>query len=276
MIKTRCLPESNYKAIFLNNITTRFAIDPNKPITDLKYPEFMDIKITNKCRANCSYCYQNSKNENNYNNIVDKLFNYFSSMTKNERPFQVALGGGEPTEHPDFIEALKILYQLKIIPNYTTNGMNINENIIEATKKYCGGVAVSTHEHLEKYWKKAVAIFISNKINTNLHCIISDKKSVDNFVEIFNTYKKDIYYFVVLPYMVQGRAKNKQLDFDYFFNEIKKLDSKYYNKIAYGAKFYNEIRSRNLDISIYEPEIMSKFLDLKNMKIYNSSFSNIN
>ncbi|MFA6089872.1 MAG: radical SAM protein, partial [Candidatus Woesearchaeota archaeon] len=169
-IKTRTFEESNYHAVNFNGKTLRFAIDPLKEISELKYPEFYDIKITDKCSGNCSYCYQDSKKTSkHYKDIVKKTHNFFAKMSTNERPFQVALGGGNPNEHPDFIKLLRELKNLGIMPNYTTNGMGLTEDILRATKHYCGGVAVSCHEHLENTWRSAVRELYDYGIKTNLH-----------------------------------------------------------------------------------------------------------
>jgi hypothetical protein len=50
--------------------------------------------------------------------------------------------------------------------------MHLTQEILEATKKYSGGVAVSCHPHLDKIWKKAVDSYYQNKIKLNLHIII--------------------------------------------------------------------------------------------------------
>ena len=56
MIKTREFPESNYRGIWYEGKTIRIALDPKKPITELEYPEFYDIKITGKCEGECPWC----------------------------------------------------------------------------------------------------------------------------------------------------------------------------------------------------------------------------
>jgi hypothetical protein len=60
--------------------------------------------------------------------------------------------------------------------------MNVTEEILDGAKRFSGGVAISTHPHLEKYWTKAVELYINKGVRTNLHVIISDKKSVDKFL----------------------------------------------------------------------------------------------
>jgi organic radical activating enzyme len=202
-------------------------------------------------------------------------------MTENQRPFQVALGGGEPTSHPEFVEVLKAFHELGIEPNYTTNGMwatniefKIDEPEIEllsATQKYCGGVAVSCHPHLKSYWEHAALLYHAYKIKLNFHIIISDKKSVDEFVTIYDKWKDKVDYFVLLPYGNQGRAETKEIDWEYLVSKLPEDQQ----KLAFGANFYPYLLKGDhcIKVSLYEPEIMSKYLDAKDMNLYTSSFN---
>lgn len=277
-IKVRIEEDSNYRAIWCNGKTIRFAIDNNKPITELLFPEFYDIKVTGNCEGKCPYCYMDSKPENHYDNIIQKTRSFFNDMTPNQLPFQVALGGGEPTSHPDFLELLKVLKEeFNICPNYTTNGMWLSndseyrKNLLYFTKKYCGGVAVSCHPHLRNYWESASDAYKDYGIRLNFHIIISDKSSIDYFVNIYNKWKYKVDYFVLLPYGNQGRAEQKEIDWEYLIKRLPEDQS----KLAFGANFYPYLLKgqHNIKVSLYEPELMSKFLDLKDMKIYPSSFS---
>lgn len=278
MIKTRIFPESNYKSIWFNGKTIRIALDQTKPITELEYPEFYDIKITSKCQGQCPWCYMDSKiNDQNYDNIVEKVLKYFGQMDSNQRPFQVAIGGGEPTEHPLFVDLLKAFKELDIEPNYTTNGMFMRfddqsrENIINATVKYCGGVALSCHPHLKKYWETAAYRFSKESVKLNFHIIISDRESIDYFVEIYDKWNKYVDYFVLLPYGNIGRAPKKEIDWEYLLTKLPEDQ----HKLAFGANFYPYLLNtkHNIKVSLYEPEIMSKFIILEGSgTIYPSSF----
>ena len=270
-IKVRTLPENNYRGIWYKGQTIRIALDPSKPITELNYPEFYDIKITDKCDGNCPYCYMDSTSDSiHYENIISKLYSLFINMTKDQKPFQIAYGGGNPNQHPDFIGLLKATIDLGIIPNYTTNGMGITLPILEATSEYCGGVAVSAHKHLSSIWQKAVSTFVDRDIRTNIHYIISDKESVDDFIEVYEKYSGMVDYFVMLKYADIGRAETISVATQYFFDKISELESP--EDIAYGAHFFDDIKSRHLPVSLYEPESMSKYIDFKDMKMYPSSF----
>ena len=277
MIRIRKFEESNYKAIFHNYKTLRIALDPTKPIIELEYPEFYDVAINDKCNAMCSWCYVSAlKSGSNFRRVPDKIDSFFGTMDENQKPFQVAIGGaGEPTMHPEFIDILKKFDEVGIVPNYTTNGMHLTDEIIEATKEYSGGVALSCHPHLDKYWRPAADRFIKEGIRTNFHVIISDMKSIDTFFKIYEEYSGKIEYFVLLPYTVQGRAKETNLEFDELFSRLKEMEE--VKDIAFGANFYPYLTSNDiswLDVSLYEPEIMSKYIVMNNdMYIYDSSFS---
>lgn len=276
MIKTRSFPDKNYKAIYFNGKTIRMTYDSEKPILDLDWPEFYDIKLTNRCNGNCPYCYQDSNcNDEDYE-AINKLDRFFGSMTDNQKPFQIAYGGGEPTLHYQFYKIMKLTKDYGIAPNYTTNGIWIysdnRDKIIEATKKYCEGVAVSCHHHLTQYWGPCASILIGNGIFVNMHNMISDKDSIDTFIDIYNAWHGDVKYFVVLPVINHGRANGIEVEFDYFFNRIGKLND--ISDIAFGANFYPYLKEhKEIKVALYEPEIMSKYLNLKDMSLYPSSFN---
>lgn len=277
-MKFRESPENNYKAVFLNGKTFRSQIDPSKPITELYYPEFLDIGINTKCAGGCPYCYTSATASGyNFTNIINKAHRFFGGMDENQRPFQVAIGGsGEATLHPDFIEFCKVIKSYDVVPNYTTNGMHLSKKILEATKEYCGGVAITLHRHLEKFWRKAIEDCIEYKIKLNFHLIISDQESIDFLKSINEQYSKnDVDYMVLLPYKNVGFAENckKEIDYEYLFEYLNNLEDN--SNIAYGAYFYEFLkkRSRGWNVSLYEPEIMSKYiLFTDDMPIYNNSF----
>lgn len=293
MIKTRVrsYPDKNYWAVFSEGTTVRFTFDDSKPILDLDYPEFYDFKITNFCGGKCPWCYMSSSHaEEHYPDIVKKFEKFFTPMSMNQRPFQIAFGGGNPNEHPEFCRLMEVSCNLGILPNYTTNGMGVTEEVTRATWNYCGGVAMSTHEHLEEAWRRAVGEFLKPSwtigkmgmpyrerppYKVNLHHIVSDKASVQRMMAIYQEFQDKIDYMVVLPMVAQGRAEKSFSEPDFLFSALRKLPS--LEKFAFGAKLYPHLleehnKGRSLPVALYEPEIMSKFVDMRDMKQYGSSF----
>ena len=114
------------------------------------WPELADISISNYCTQNCEYCYRDSNvhgkvmSLNDYIYVLDALTN-----KKYGSVFQIALGGGEPLLHPDIMDILKTTKEYGVIPNYTTNGTHFTKNILQATKKYCGAIAISYDTYRE-------------------------------------------------------------------------------------------------------------------------------
>lgn len=277
MLTTRTFPEHNYRALHFNGKTVRIALNPSKPITELAYPEFYDIKVTSHCKGNCPYCYQSSiPTSQHAPDLVVRFKKFFHGFTRNQLPFQIAFGGGEPTTHPEFIDLLRACNEMGIVPNYTTNGMwslnpNKAEAVLAATKELCGGVAVSTHPHLEICWRLATHLFLKEGIHTNLHVIIGDRNSIDRFAELYREFSGKVKYFILLPLSAQGRATEEFSDWEYLTSKIEGSPQ----DIGFGANFYPYLmkdRGR-FTVSLYEPESMSAYIDLETDKVYKSSFS---
>lgn len=273
---TRIFPEHNYKALHFNGKTVRIALDPKQPITELSYPEFFDVKVTSHCTGNCPYCYQNSlKTYPHQSGLVQKFRDFFKDFTKNQLPFQIAFGGGEPTSHPDFINLLRACHEYGIVPNYTTNGIwsltPQADVLLQATKELCGGVAVSTHPHLEAYWRTAVNQLLDLDIHTNLHVIIGDRKSIDQFEALYKEFSGKVKYFILLPLSAQGRATYNFTDWEYLISKIEGSP----HDLGFGANFYPYLVQdpTRFTVSLYEPESMSAYLDLETGKVFKSSFS---
>lgn len=275
ILRERKFPESNYRSIFANGKTIRFTYDSSKEITKIEYPEFYDIAINDLCHGRCSYCYVNALDTGkNYENIVKKFNDFFGPMSLNERPYQIAIGGaGEPTLHPDFEKFVKASLDLEIIPNFTTNGMHLDDSVMRATEDYCGGVAVTCHPHLKKYWEVAIEEYSKLPAMLNVHHIISGNQSIQKFMRIYEKYQDIVDYFVLLPYQPVGRAKDIPLFFNTLFEQLKTYGS--IENIAFGALFHPYLKQTKmswLDLSLYDPEILSKYLDMNKMKLFASSF----
>lgn len=112
-------------------------------------PELIDVGITDRCEMACPYCYVDSQ-PHAAHAPKELITNLLGSLA--EAPYQIALGGGEPTTHPDFIWILQQIHHRGTVPNYTTAGNNITDKILEATNALCGGVAMTFHAYKGFDW----------------------------------------------------------------------------------------------------------------------------
>ncbi len=288
-IRTRILPQSNYRSVFFNGKTVRMPIDPKKPVTELQWPEFYDIALGDKCvtggngrkdrNSSCWFCYASAHaGGSHYKDILGKIDQFFGRMSTNDRPLQVAIGGSqEPLEHPQFWDAVRRFKELDIVPNYTTNGVLVNDKAIQKTLDLCGGVAVTLHKHLEAYWRKALGLLTAAKVRTNVHVIVSDKDSIDRLEQLYQEYADKVEYFVLLPWMSVGFAGGdnaRSVDYDHLERWLDKIA--HYGKIAFGSNSYEWLKTKpKFGCSLYQPESMSKYLVMDDrMLLRDNSFHN--
>lgn len=120
------------------------------------FPGLIDIGIMGHCVHGKSglcaksgiQCYQNglktyepNMSLNNFKKIVDEC---------KGKCFQFALGGrGDVDQHENFEEILQYCSQNDIVPNFTTSGLGMTDEIAKICKKYCGAVAVSMYSRLD-------------------------------------------------------------------------------------------------------------------------------
>ncbi len=169
----RNYPEQKYKVLF-NQKTGFFARVEEKGTKEIfwaeKGPELLDISITNWCDKGCQFCYRNSNEQGRHISLNE--YEFIIQQAYKNNVFQVALGGGNPNQHPQFIEILQMTREkYNIVPSYTTNGRGLTKEILKATKKYCGAVAVSVYKPISET-KKALELLKSFDIKVNLHYVL--------------------------------------------------------------------------------------------------------
>ena len=234
-----------------------------------------------------------------------------TNIISTEKPFQIAIGStGEPTVSLQFCKFLQTVYESGVVPNYTTNGMILfywdkpgskyyskaNE-ILSYTSLYCGGVAVSFgNKALRKYATGAIkGLLEKGRCKVNIHHIISDKQSVDEFFEIYNSYLIDnpnyctnttdidkfddrkkvslIHNHVLLPLMKHGRSDHGLDEGTWEYLESKLLEETY-DDVSFGAHFIKYLENSKIKTWLYPAESLSKNIILEKdcVKITPSSF----
>lgn len=142
-------------------------------------PDIADIEISiNGCPrvggTSCKFCYKNNTDRPATNM---SLANFKKIVRKFPRNLsQIALGITGVQTNPDFKEMLRWLREdMGIIPNYTLSGADLNNDIFEATLKYCGRVAVSVYETDKNLCYNTIKRFNERSSKfCNMHLILSD------------------------------------------------------------------------------------------------------
>ena len=193
--------DSNLRYKYLFNYKTGETIRSNYYTESFKYtktdvfaanfPHMVDVGIMGHCSHGESglclksgvQCYQNGPSVNEPNMSLED-FKQIALECK-DLTNQFALGGrGDPNEHENFEEILKICRDNNIVPNYTTSGFNLTDEQILISKKYCGAVAVSWYRG--DYTTKAIERLIDAGIKTNIHYVLNSD-TLDEAIHLFET-----------------------------------------------------------------------------------------
>lgn len=118
------------------------TVEPVRP----NAPELVDVKITDFCTFNCSYCYQGSTEKGQH---ADK--HELETLAYNlgqAEVFEVAIGGGEPTLHPDFVSILGTFQYAGVTANFTTRNLQWLKDEEKRAKilDRCGAFAFSADD----------------------------------------------------------------------------------------------------------------------------------
>lgn len=148
--KVRIKDDGDNLILFNKRTGNKMRISENPaPYVKSVTPELVDLKITNYCEAGCEFCYQASTPKGKHAPLADikRIVDQLRAMNV----FEIAIGGGEPTEHPYFTQILEYIgdgadYRDDgIKPNFTTytNKWLDDSEIVRAVQRNVGGIGVS-------------------------------------------------------------------------------------------------------------------------------------
>jgi len=178
MLQVRYYADEHYTTLF-NPQTGFFArVEDDgypEPVWSRHGPELIDISITNWCDRSCPTCYRNSTPRGPHMSLSD--YESIMQQAATMGVVQVALGGGNPNQHPAFRDILRLArQQYGIVPSYATNGRGLQPEIIDATVEFCGAVAVSAYQPYREMGT-ALSVLIKAGVRTNVHFVL-DAESI--------------------------------------------------------------------------------------------------
>lgn len=174
------------------------------------WPEFLDISISNHCSNNCSYCYRDSGRNYSFMSVDD--FEFILSELNSEiwgNVFQVAIGGGEPFEHPFLYDIINLCDAYGVIPNVTTKGRLITVDSVKQLVGKIGAIALSI-SNIESVSPRQKSICVNLGLKVSLHYLLS-KTNLNEAIKIlegkYNHILKGFNAIVFLTYKPAGRAQ---------------------------------------------------------------------
>jgi len=194
------------------------------------YPDSFDYKITNKCNMGCPFCHENSKPDGLHGDIMnDKFIETLLPYT------EIAVGGGNPLEHPDLDKFLKKCKSLKLIPNMTVNQKHFMQDYDRIKKladnKLIYGIGVSLTNPDEKGFIEKV----QSLPNAVIH-VINGVHSIDTMKKLYDKNLK----VLVLGYKDFRRGEN------YHNNLVDTIKQNIYNELPELVKHFATVSFDNL------------------------------
>jgi hypothetical protein len=204
--------KTNHLTIFNPKTGTKLRLTPaDVPApTHSTFPELCDVTLTNHCDMGCEYCYMDSTPEGKHAKTQDV---YDLAWALNRMGvFEAAIGGGEPTDHPDFAKILKVFHNAGVVPSFSTQSWRWLENqeIVNAVSRYCGAVALSTQKpaHVAP-WIKACR---DADINSHFHYVLglNPLENLEKFLSALDGAKHPYNdgHLVLLAHKQVGRAED--------------------------------------------------------------------
>ena len=184
-----------------NGTKIRVALGPYRKS---RVPELVDIKITDYCSFGCAFCYQGSTLQGKHANYEDIQF--VIDELKKAKVFEVAIGGGEPTDHPDFIRVLRDFREADIVPNFTTRSLGWVKRNWDEIDPLIGAFAYSADNihHLDAANKMFKDI---PHERINIHYIMGLQDRV-HFVSFMRRANELGFRVTLLGYKTTGRGKD--------------------------------------------------------------------
>ncbi|MDP3013369.1 MAG: radical SAM/SPASM domain-containing protein [Candidatus Subteraquimicrobiales bacterium] len=272
-------PQQHYSVIF-NQKTGFFARIEEKryeePFWSEEGPELLDISITNYCERQCSFCYRNSNINGKHLGIED--YAHIINQAKEVGVLQIAIGGGNPNQHPNFVEFLRITSRNNIVPSYTSNGIGLTNNILEATKEYCGALAISAYSPYD-YLPSLLDRISKFNIKTNLHFLLSKDslQTAISWLEETPDFLKKINAIIFLNYKPINSSLDLLLKKSALLNNFFQLISskKYFFKIGFDSCSISGIaKDLSVDPKFYESCESARFSAFisEELRMYPCSF----
>ena len=160
----------NYWVVMNNDRKLRIQFEGLAPVA--KSPELIDLKITDYCDIGCNFCYQDSTVEGIHGDydLIHKVVGAipYGNIT------EFAIGGGEPTSHPDFAKIVDMIKSKGHIANFTTKSTKWMDNaeLLKSVQASVSGIAYSpsTVEDIEMF-VKAHDEKVGDNVDLYLHII---------------------------------------------------------------------------------------------------------
>lgn len=148
----------------------------------------MLIQITNRCRMGCPHCLDDSRPDGGH--MDETTFDNALKLARDCGGAPVLLSGGEPTEHPQFVDFCRRVSQANIPFSVSTNGMWLGDERGEyrfekvARMKWFAGAQVYSNPKWYRLHEETVAKYNSNAKKWHDLNVLLETAEIRNMLDI--------------------------------------------------------------------------------------------
>ena len=207
-----------------------------------EYPDSIDVKITNSCDMGCPMCHENSKPNDKHGDIMNAKF------IETLLPYtELAIGGGNPLEHPDLEAFLEKCKSLKLIPNLTVNQKHFMKDYDRITKLVQNGLIYGVGVSLTNPEEKGFIERIKAIPNAVIH-VINGYHKLDEIEKLYDNNLK----MLILGYKTFRRGKDlfEGTNHDIISNRMKD----WHDALPEITKHFAVVSFDNLALNQLEPK----------------------
>lgn len=225
------------------------AVEPTKALL----PELVDVKITDYCLSGCKFCYQDSTPQGKH---ADKAFlSRLALALSDMRVFEVAIGGGEPTLHPDFVEILQRFRQQGVVPNFTTKNLAwLNDHGLRQRVLAQAGAFAYSVEKATALEKLAALRDVYEISGEQIGCqYVMGTTGMAEFERILRTAAHHHMRITLLGYKANGRGEQfKPVDYTKWTAVLRMVnhENKGYLKVGIDTALADEFQSQLADLGV--------------------------
>ena len=164
------------------------------------YPNSMDIKITDWCDLGCLWCHEKSTVKGKHADL-EYLLEILQDLPKGT---ELAIGGGNPLDHPGLVPFLETCKSLGLIPNLTVNYGHIKKQSVLINKLLDNRLIYGLGLSIPNDFEEEVINLLTKKDNIVYHVIAGVNK-----LSILNKIKNScVQKCLILGYKTYGRGEN--------------------------------------------------------------------
>lgn len=243
-------------------------------------PELIDVKITDKCYKGCEWCYQKSTRDGEHCTLDAAC--HLSKALSIIKPFEIVLGGGEPSIHPYFKEIVNLFKKTCVLLSVTTKSEYELESMLENQDISRIGYSISNMEEYKSFLNHfTYSKPPTNKITLHLIPALWDKEEFTRFLQGNVNY--DI---LLLGYKRSGtdsvgdveyrQTREVEMIKDLFTSISPNITVSMDSTLVLNPLVTNILKANKVDERLYtsyKEGITSKYVDLVERKIKVASYS---